>query len=437
MKITRPIALIASIGLVILATNLINSSVTSDQFSLRYPPVVCAPKSSGLTSAISLASAKVPLRVTGSKSLSLKASKTLRYIQKENSITVEAQGVTPITWQVREGKWAGAALCLASTSSQWFVGGTADVTSQGKILLVNSGLSSAVAEIEIWTEAGSQLTRTVALRADSQVALGLDSLAPGSKELVLNVIARSGRLSAFMVDERGRGLRALGGDLVNSNLAPAKVLNIPAIPHILQKSGKKETALSHSLRILNPGETDARITVEVISSDGIFIPTGFDERLVPSAKVLSLNLSPNLPAGKFGIRITSDQPVVAGVYSKTFAFNKSDFIWSTAVPELTDLRVAISGLTPQLIFTGGSIDLSLELFYINGKRGSERVRGEDIALYQLPEGVRSVIFSEVGRGIFGGALLSSKSGYGYFPLTAGSSITKASIPTSNIRVLTP
>ena len=326
---------------------------------------------------------------------------------------------------------------MASAPSQWFVGGSADVTSQGKLLLVNSGLSKAEAEIRIWTEAGAQLTKLVSLKADSQTTFGLDSLAPGSKDLVLNVIARSGRLNAFMVDERGRGLRTLGGDLINSTPGPARTLNIPGIPHILQKSGKKDTALSHALRILNPSETDARISVEVISIDGAFIPVGLEGRTITAGKVLSLNLNPNLEAGRFGIRITSDQPVVAAVYSKTLGFNKSDFVWSTVAPELTDFRVAVSGLSPQLIFTGGSIDINLEIFYINGKNKSVKVRGEDIAFYQIPEGVRSLIFSEIGKGIYGGALLSTKSGYGYFPLTAGSSITKASIPTPNIRVLTP
>ena len=437
MKITRPLSLIATLGAVLLVTNLIPSNVTSQRFSLTYPPVVCTPVASGLTGAISLASTKMQLRVLASKSLKLKAAKTLRYTQKDNAVVIDAQGITPVSWQVRVNKWAGANLCSASTSSQWFVGGVADVTSQGKLLLVNSGLSSAVADIEIWNESGSQATRAVTLRADSQATFGLDALSPGSKSLVIHVVTRSGRLSAFMSDERGRGLKALGGDLVNSVEAPTKVVNIPAIPQIVRSVGKKKISLSHVLRILNPGEIDARIDVKIISTDGTFIPVGFEGKNIGSGKVISLKLDPNMAVGKFGVMITSDQPIVAGMYSDTFGYNKTDFLWSTGAQELAEFKIALSGLSPEFIFIGDNVDVTMNLTYSNGKRNAQRVRGQDIALFQVPDGVASVTFSQIGNGIYAGALVSSKSGSGYFPLASGSSLAKASIPTSNIRVLTP
>ena len=437
MKLSRPLGLIAALSAVVVATNLIHSTVSGEKFSLTYPPVVCSPLPSGLTGAVSLSSTKMPLRVIGSKSLTLKAAKTLRYTQRDSAVVIDAQGVTPVSFQVRSGKWAGASLCSASTASQWFVGGTADVTTQGKLLLVNSGLSNAVADIEIWNESGSELTRSVTLKADSQATIGLDSLSPGSRELVIHVITRSGRLSAFLSDERGRGLKALGGDLINSVEAPAKIVNIPAIPHLVRSVGKGKTTLSHTLRILNPGEFDAKIDVKVISTDGSFIPVGFENKSIARGKVLSLKLNPNMAPGKFGISISSDQPIVAGVYSDTYAYNKSDFIWSTAAPTLTEFKIAVTGLSPQFIFTGDSVDVTINLAYSNGKRGVERVRGQDIALFQVPEGVASVTFSQIGREIYAGALVSSKSGYGYFPLASGSLLAKSSIPTSNIRVLTP
>ncbi|MTA36171.1 MAG: hypothetical protein F2571_04305 [Actinobacteria bacterium] len=46
-------------------------------------------------------------------------------------------------------------------------------------------------------------------------------------------------------------------------------------------------------------------------------------------------------------------------------------------------------------------------------------------------------FTKVGKGIYGAGLIATKSGYGYFPLTAGSVLTKSSVPVSNIRVLSP
>jgi hypothetical protein len=51
--------------------------------------------------------------------------------------------------------------------------------------------------------------------------------------------------------------------------------------------------------------------------------------------------------------------------------------------------------------------------------------------------VRSISITDAGKGIYGAGLIATKSGYGYFPLTAGSVLTKSSVPMSNIRVLTP
>jgi hypothetical protein len=48
-----------------------------------------------------------------------------------------------------------------------------------------------------------------------------------------------------------------------------------------------------------------------------------------------------------------------------------------------------------------------------------------------------VTFTKVGKGIYGAGLIGTKSGYGYFPLAAGSILTKSSVPISNIRVLSP
>jgi hypothetical protein len=73
----------------------------------------------------------------------------------------------------------------------------------------------------------------------------------------------------------------------------------------------------------------------------------------------------------------------------------------------------------------------------NGNSRTIDVKGTDIATYVLSDSAQSVRFSAISRGTSGAALISSKSGYGYVPLTPGSVLTKSSIPDSNIRVLNP
>ena len=420
-----------------LIANGINVGLSSDEFSTSYPAVVCPSTPNNLTTAISLPSTKTPIRLTGTKSISFIPSQTLRYMQTKSPVIIESQGATPVVWQIRKGVWAGATICSSLQNEQWFVGGSADVTSKGRILLVNSGLSAAIVDLQIWNEIGQQPTKPVSLKANSYSEIGIDTLAPGSRQVVVQAITRAGRVTSYMLDERGRGLRALGGDIINFAPSAKNEIFIPAIPHTVKKVGAKQVELPHSLRLLVPGEIDARVSVKVLSTDGSFIPAGLENKLVKAGSVVTLDLNPNLPASKFGIQITSDEPLVASVFSETIAEGKSDFIWSTAAPELNEFSLSTTGLSPQLIFIGGSITVEAELFLSKGKRKQIKISGDEIATFKVPDGVRSITFTNVGKGIYGAGLIATKSGYGYFPLAAGSVLTKSSVPVSNIRVLSP
>ena len=240
-----------------------------------------------------------------------------------------------------------------------------------------------------------------------------------------------------MIDERGRGLKALGGDIVNFAPSAETEIYIPAIPHNLGSAGNSSSKLSHSLRLLAPGEIDASVTVEVYSTDGTFIPAGLENKIVKSGSVLTLDLDPNLPNTKFGIKLSSDQPIVAGVFSQTFAQGKSDFIWSTAAPKLTKFTLATSGLAPRLVFMADQINVELKLSFNGGKSRTLVVKGAAIATAAIPTDALSVEVISAGRDTYAAGLVMSKSGYGYFPLSAGSVLTKSAVPVSNIRVLTP
>jgi hypothetical protein len=227
--------------------------------------------------------------------------------------------------------------------------------------------------------------------------------------------------------------KALGGDLVNSTGDPSKILTIPAIP---QQTGKKSTN-PHTLRLLVPGDVDARISAEIKSTDGTFSPVGINGRVIARKKVIESPLDVTMASGKFALHISSDQPILGSVFSPTLSQGKKDFVWSTAAENLSDYTLATTGLAPTLVFTGDRIKVNLELTYTNGKTKKVTVSADDIATFVVGAAVRSVTFSGVSKGTSGAALISSKSGYGYIPLNPGSVLTKSSVPASNIRVLNP
>jgi hypothetical protein len=433
MKFKRPLLIIAVVIATLTFSNLTSVSITQSDFSENYPPVVCPSTPAGESSAISIPSTQTGSRVLGKKTVIFKPTRTLRLMQSSSPTILETKNMTSPVWQIKKGVWAGATICSAPSISQWFVGGTADVTSKGKLFLINSGLSEAIIDVEIWSESGIRPPKVVTLKANSSVVQTLDSLDPGAKRIALHIAPRSGRVNAFLVDERGRGLKSLGGDMVNTSPNPSKVVVIPAIPH-MKRSGK---ALGHTLRVIAPGDVDARISVELISTKGTFIPVGFDGRAIKAGIVTEIALNPELVPGTFALKITSDRPIVASVYSTTFAQAKSDFVWSTSTAEMKEYSLAVSGLAPTLVFSGEKISVSLSILYTNKKEKKLTVTGEGIATFTVPENARTINFTKVSDKTVGGALISSQSGYGYLPLNPGSELTRVLLPSANIRVLNP
>jgi hypothetical protein len=433
MRFKRPLLIIAAVIATLAFSNLTSVSVTQSDFSENYPPVVCPATPAGQSSAISVPSTQTGSRVLGKKTVRFKPTRTLRLMQSSLPTILDTKNMTSPVWQIKKGVWAGATICSAPSISQWFVGGAADVTSKGKLILINSGLSEAIIDVGIWSESGIRPPKVVTLKANSSVVQTLDSLDPGAARIALHVAPRSGRVNAFLVDERGRGLQSLGGDIVNASPDPSKVVVIPAIPH-MKRSGK---ALGHTLRVIAPGDLDARISVELISTKGSFIPVGFDDRAIKAGIVTEIPLNPQLAATTFALRISSNRPIVASVYSSTYALAKSDFVWSTSTAEMTEYSLAVSGLAPALVFSGERISISLSILYTNKKEKKFTVTGEGIASFKVPENARTIHFAKVSDKTVGGALISTQSGYGYLPLVPGSELTRVLLPSANIRVLNP
>lgn len=429
----RALRLLAAIAAIVLYANLASFTTKSTSYTESYPAVICPANATGLTSYISLASSTTPIRKTSSSSMVFKKSGNSRLAGTNQAIVIDSAQTTPIAWQARSGVWAGALTCIAPITSQWFIGGTADVTSKGSLTIVNSGLGKALVTLSLFTENGAQSDQSIGIKANSLTTLPLASLAPGSQLIAIHLVPQTGRINAFLIDERGRGLRSLGGDTVNSVANAEKKIVIPAIPHLVVK----KKALGHVLRILVPGEVDAQISASLTTTSGSFAPAGIDGRTIPAGKVIEIPLNLIAESGKFSLTLSADRPILASVRSATSVGGKSDFVWSTSATELVESKYSVTGAAPLLIFTGEKIAVEIELASPKGKVSTVELNGTGIVSYLVSENVRTVAITNTSSATYGGALISSKSGYGFAPLVPGSVLTKSSLPRSNIRVLIP
>jgi hypothetical protein len=433
MKFKKGAILASIIAALLLATNLFDANTNSRQYSKSFPAVVCPPNPAGVTTVTSVSSKQTPFYRVGNKSTKLVDIKTLRYSSVSDPILLQTDGQTPVSFQSRTGIWAGSVLCTAPATSQWFVGGTSDVSSKGVIYIVNSGLSVSIVDIFTWSENGEQAIKTLSLKADSSVAVKLDSLAPGDSTIVVEVVARSGRVNSFLVDERANGLQKLGGDSVNAISAPARKFVITGIPQQLVNN----KVPNHYLRLFVPGVADANFTLELLSSNGRFIPIGFNERKLVSGKVVELKLTPEVAKGAFAIKLTSDQPLVAAIRSRSTSNGNSDFVWITPAAALAPLQIAIGGISPKIIFAGDAIAVDLRVTFSNGKVKEQRLTGSDLVSWQVPNNAIAITVLSAGIDNYAGALIAAKSGYAFFPIASGAELAKVAIPSSNIRVLNP
>ena len=431
MKIRRLLVMIVVVVSTLVASNFLISNGVQIRFSQNYPAVVCPPTDSTVNAQVSIVSKKTPFRKIIGKSTALAPIQTTRYSITKDAILLDQGEVSSLTWQNLPGIWAGATLCRAPQGDQWFVGGTADVTGKGRLYVVNSGLSDAIVDVAVWSEAGPQAGKVLTVPANSSSRVSLDLLAAGASRLAIRVTARSGRVNAFLIDERGKGLKTLGGDAVNSVDFPRTDFVLSGIPHQVTKG----QGGPHTLRILVPGNVDANIRVDSISKDGVFVPVGLDGRVVPHGQVVDIALSPTIAYSAFSLRIRSDQPIVAGVYTPLRMSDHQDFVWNSATPQLVPMTMAITGLSPTFVFTGNSIDLVVAVRLTTGVTKTVHITGSDAVIWKVPDNAQSITISDIKSEVSGSGLITSASGVGAFPLAVGSMLAKAAVPVSDIAVI--
>ena len=116
------------------------------------------------------ATALLPSKQVGTREL-LRANSSFTKPTSGNPVlargAIIVQGDPRNSWviQSKASRWTSAATCTSGAASSWFVGGTANVTSQGKLILINSGLSDAAVEVTTYSEDGPIQPRSITVKA--------------------------------------------------------------------------------------------------------------------------------------------------------------------------------------------------------------------------------------------------------------------------------
>jgi hypothetical protein len=210
------------------------------------------------------------------------------------------------------GRGMASTACAPAASEFWFVGGGAIAGRKTRVLLVNPDDTAASVDVIIHGPDGivdAPAGRGLIVPSSDRITVQLDVLAPGINATAFHIIARAGRIGASIDDDQRSGLASVGTDWIPQSALPA---NKVFIPGIINGIGARV------LSIVSTGDSDANVTVRVMSSEGTYEPAERNSFTVTSGAVLTVDMAPALPQTPDGalpstLELTSDQPIVAGM----------------------------------------------------------------------------------------------------------------------------
>lgn len=231
-----------------------------------------------------------------------------------------------VTWRAGTGDLRGlaAASCRRPSATTWLVGGSTVLGSSARLVLQNPGATPATVGLRMW---GARGPVELAGAPDYLVGPGeeetilLEGLAAEQGQVVVEVTATGGLVSAYLQDSRTDGLTPAGVDLVVGGAEPATDLLVPAI------SVTEDDPEAAVLRLLAPGAqadaADAGETagddegpqrgtahVMLLGPDGVVELPGTEDIPFDVGDVIDVPLD-GLEPGDYTAWVTADVPVVA------------------------------------------------------------------------------------------------------------------------------
>ncbi len=240
-----------------------------------------------------------------------------------------------------------ATACAEASADSWLVGGSTDVGRTSIISLNNPSRADAVIDLTFFSETGeleSPGARGIIVKAGEQRLFSLASFAPGIRTPVIRVQATGGQVSAVLQQSVIRGITPGGVELSAATTGPATAQIIPGV--VLSASAPKSVGETYddsvaAVRVFVPGSEPTRVTVNFVSEQGAEAPLPLSYDL-EGGIVSEVSLT-NLPAGSYGVSVTSDLPVVAAARTTAVSGEFSDFAWFGASAPLAEgTKVAVA-----------------------------------------------------------------------------------------------
>ena len=433
IKINRVQAIAIAAIFVVLLSQIFSAKPEIRKYSENISPTICPVQPTGVNSVVYLSAKKRDVATIQKGERKFKPQKTSSIRLGSKAKEVEGLGATPLLVAVKPQSWMALTQCTPAISEKWFLGGISTISSIGYFQFVNPNQSKAVIDLEIWSEDGKESNQSLVISAQSTRIVQLNSLVTNKKFLAFHLIARAGRFSAVLFDERKKGLEKLGGDFVTPNASPDKKVFVTSVFGKI----KSQKVKSQFLRLLAPGESDAVVKVTYLANSGIYTPVGLVELKVPAGKVIQLPFT-SLPTGRFiALQIEATEPIIASVFS-SLKGPVADFAWSSGSEAINAQN--IESITVPAIGMNLNVyteDSSVVVEATTNRKKVNRKNLSGISTWKIPSNVISIRIIPGAKPVFASLSAQDSRGVSVLAIRPVTAIERSALPISDSEVLTP
>ena len=236
-----------------------------------------------------------------------------------------ANAVGSVTTLTKSGDLRGltAAPCTQPSAMSWIVGGSIAAGSSAELRLVNPGVTPATAKVTLYGSIGRLSLPSngeITVPAGGSSSLALETKGSQDPRIAVSVEADGGSVVPTLVTESLDGETPAGTDVITPGAAPATDLVIPGV-EITEPAAQGEvpdaktgadSSDTPAVRIVNPGAAPATVSVTMLGKDGARPLSGAQSVTIDAGSVFDIQLA-GVPAGTYGVQVTSNTPVGAAV----------------------------------------------------------------------------------------------------------------------------
>ena len=236
-----------------------------------------------------------------------------------------ANAVGSVTTLTKSGDLRGltAAPCTQPAAMSWIVGGSIAAGSSAELRLTNPGVTPATAKVTLYGSIGRLSLPSngeVTVPAGGSSSLALETKGSQDPRIAVSVEADGGSVVPALVTESLDGETPAGTDVITPGAAPATDLVIPGVEivepasqgEVPQAKTGADSSDTPAVRIVNPGQAPATVSVTMLGKDGARSLSGAQSVTIDAGSVFDIQLA-GVPAGTYGVQVTSSTPVGAAV----------------------------------------------------------------------------------------------------------------------------